>query len=330
MRQHLFWISVSLSALLFVGCLSAPPNLPPKVEVYGGHCDAVFPGSALESFRHPIDSGLTVKLGAPNHRVQDLILSPGESALLRARFTYGLTDKDLEDERVEVWLQRCPAWESLGIFLTDDEGFVTVDIPANLPKGDYLVRFVVLGDGTTADGIVAVWPRGVKVVLSDIDGTLTTSDFELFEDLLLGQDAEMFVDADTAMQTWAEKGYRIVYLTGRPQIISRYSRTWLAGHGLPPGPLKLTDQATEVIPTDSGVRVFKADFANELKARVGVEFVAAYGNATTDIGAYADAGIPKESTFIIGAHAGEEGTAPLTSYTDHLPFLSKVPQAVQP
>lgn len=35
---------------------------------------------------------------------------------------------------------------------------------------------------------------------------------------------------------------------------------------------------------------------------------AAYGNATTDITAYADAGIPKAATYIIGSNGGKDGT----------------------
>jgi phosphatidate phosphatase PAH1 len=48
--------------------------------------------------------------------------------------------------------------------------------------------------------------------------------------------------------------------------------------------------------------------------------VAAYGNATTDITAYENAGIPKDVTFIIGEYAGTSGTVaiPNDDYTDHI------------
>ena len=40
----------------------------------------------------------------------------------------------------------------------------------------------------------------------------------------------------------------------------------------------------------------------------GLEIFAAYGNTPTDITAYANVGIPKERTWIVGPHGGKEGT----------------------
>lgn len=328
-----------LAALLLSACdpgTNPDPNPDPDPDPdptpvpFEGHCDAPFPGSTLEEFRHPLISGATVLLGAPNHHFRDVFVAPGEPGVLTARFTYGITDKDLEDERVEVWLQRCPGWESLGVFLTTSDGFINVAIPQDLPKGDYQLRAVVLGDGTTADGMLPVWPPDVQVILTDIDGTLTTSDFELIDEFLLASDAEMFTDANLVMQTWAAKDYRIVYLTGRPQLINRYSRGWLKDHNFPLGPLKLTNNNTDVIPNEEGVQEFKTEFLVDLRDRLGVNIVNAYGNATTDIGAYAAAGIPKTNTFIIGENAGTENTIAIPSYTEHLPFLSTFPDATQP
>ena len=50
------------------------------------------------------------------------------------------------------------------------------------------------------------------------------------------------------------------------------------------------------------------------------DIVAVYGNAQSDIDAYADAGIPLETTFIIGPLAGGGGTQPIDGgdYTDHI------------
>jgi phosphatidate phosphatase PAH1 len=48
--------------------------------------------------------------------------------------------------------------------------------------------------------------------------------------------------------------------------------------------------------------------------------VAAYGNAVTDITAYANAGVPLTQTFIIGPLAGNSGTVaiPNMDYTQHI------------
>jgi hypothetical protein len=55
-----------------------------------------------------------------------------------------------------------------------------------------------------------------------------------------------------------------------------------------------------------------------LRNTVGLDIIRAYGNATTDIAAYADGGIPKAETWIIGEHAGKESTQPIYGdYTYH-------------
>lgn len=302
----------------------------PAADAWAGHCDAPFTAPAEVDWNHPLGAGYATALGDPNHRVRDLVLAVGEAGALRGRFTYGTVDKDLEDEDVEVFVQTCPGWEDWGTARTDSDGIVWVDVPADLPKGDYRVRMVVLGDGTTADGAIAVWPPGVEAVVTDVDGTLTTSDWQAVQDVAFGPDAEMYAGADAAMQRWAEKGYRLVYLSGRPQFVNRYSRQWLERHAFPFGPIHLTEQAVDVIPTDSFVRTFKAEWIADLQTRVGVVFRAAYGNATTDIGAYDDAGIPKADTWIVGDNAGADGTGAIGSYVDHVAVIAGYPDAVPP
>jgi phosphatidate phosphatase PAH1 len=59
-----------------------------------------------------------------------------------------------------------------------------------------------------------------------------------------------------------------------------------------------------------------------------VSWVAAYGNARTDIEAYEDVGIPKEKTFIIGPYAGEKGTTPIgEDYRSHVDTVEEYPEA---
>lgn len=298
---------------------------------FGGDCTASFPGQPSGEWNHSFSTPTFVtSQGGPNHRIRDVVLSPGEAGRLRARFTYGAFDKDLGDEDVELWLRRCPGWVKVGTTTTDDDGIAHFDLPRDLPKGEWSVKALVLGDGTTANGVVAVWPAGTQAIVTDIDGTLTTSDWEAVQDVALGSDAEMYPDADAAMRLWASKGYRILFLTGRPQAVNRYSRSWLEDHAFPRMPMQLTDDAEQVFPTDSGVRTFKGGRLRELSAK-GIEWQMAYGNATTDIDAYADAEIPKSDTWIIGSHAGEAFTQSLpNSYTSHLSLVRALPDASQP
>lgn len=297
---------------------------------FAGDCSPALPSIATQPWRDSAASALTTIQGAANHRTRDQIASPGEQVSVRGRFTYGVFDKDLEGEDVEVWLRRCPDWVKLGVFTTDGEGIIFVPMPADLPKGEYRLHFQVLGDATSAEGVFAVWPSGTQAVVTDIDGTLTTDDWQAVQDVIGLGEAVMHPDADAVMRAWAAKGYRLLYLTGRPQVVNRYTRAWVEERGFPPGPVQLTDSADQIWPTDSSVRAFKADRLSSLATGKGISWRAAYGNATTDIGAYADAVIPKADTFIIGANAGADGTQAVGSYTAHLPDLTRYPAAVQP
>lgn len=299
-------------------------------SISGGHCAATFPALSKQSWRHPTKSPVAKLAGAANHRVRDLILLPGQSAQMRGRFTFGSIDKDLEDETVELYLQKCPGWQLVSSKITDGDGVAWFDLPANLPPGDYRVRAVVRGDNSSADGMVAVWPKGVQVVVSDVDGTLTTSDWQLFKDVFGGKPAAMYADADKAIRTWATKGYRILYLTGRPQVFNRYSRDWLDAHNLPPGVVRLTDDAGDVVPSEQGVQVFKTDVLKGLLDSHAAKLRAGHGNATTDIGAYQAAGIANGDLYIVGPHAGENGSTAVPSYTALLAKLAGYPDAAQP
>nr|MBA2320394.1 hypothetical protein [Deltaproteobacteria bacterium] len=55
-----------------------------------------------------------------------------------------------------------------------------------------------------------------SAVLFDIDGTLTTGDGELIEDLLGDGAPHMRPGASAVAQRWANLGYLVVYITGRP------------------------------------------------------------------------------------------------------------------
>ena len=57
----------------------------------------------------------------------------------------------------------------------------------------------------------------------------------------------------------------------------------------------------------------------------------AYGNATTDIYAYLNAGIAADVTWIIGDHAGEMGTHAVTgAWTARVGEVAALPTVSQP
>jgi len=174
----------------------------------------------------------------------------------------------------------------------------------------------------------------------DIDGTLTTSDTELFQDIF----ADLFVPlgtgdyvpvaragaVDLTLRRGASQGYLLVYMTGRPYYLTDISRGWLADLAMAPGHLHLTDSNGEALPTEGGVGTYKAEYLAHLQS-MGLLLDLAYGNATTDIYAYAQAAIDPAVTFIVGDNGGTDGTVAVgDDYALHLQTIAAEPPVIQP
>lgn len=311
-------------------------------------CDDAALGTA-EGFEHTLTELVTVNAGSARHRGQDVVVISGQPQRLVGKFAYGDVDKDLKDERVDIYVQRdgC-VWELLGSEWTSEDGeygtvdgveddggriFFTIPAALALAPGRYPIRMVVRGDMSSAFIRLVVVEPGVQVAVFDIDGTLTTNDLqvalELVTEILGGTYVpEMHEGAPKVAWAWADLGYLPVYVTGRPDILRDPSEQWLIDRGLPPGVLHTTDTLSQALPTETGVGAYKTDFLTRLKEQVPI--AGAYGNAATDIAAYEAVGVPKDRTWIIGDNAGKQGTQALTSYVDHLPVAQGMPQAAVP
>jgi len=271
----------------------------------------------------------TVPQGAARHRCMDGIAVVGEDAEVACKFAYGPADKDLEGEDVEVFLRGgpCTTWTRLGGTRTDGDGRLHIKIPADAapPRGRYLIRAVVGGDGSAATATLYVVSAGASVAVFDIDGTLTVGDAELFRqiaDRLAGDDYHQRIrpGAAAVVQARAATGALPVYLTARADWLTDSTRSWLDAEALPPGPILFQASVKDSL-SHRRTRRFKARVLADLTAR-GLEIRAAYGNARTDIDAFADAEVSADRVFIVGPHAGEDGTVPIKDYREHLKALS--------
>jgi phosphatidate phosphatase PAH1 len=262
---------------------------------------------AKKSFRHTT-SNLVSKISDPHHGAYDVISNDGKNPVLAGRFVYGKVLKDLQDEDVTVFLDDCSNWKNLGTFRTNDDGEFAITVQsAGMAPGVYEARFQVMGDQSLATSYIWVMPKGVQLVVADIDGTLTTSDRELWEQILLGRVPESYPGAMDLTQAHSDLGWPVLYLTGRPYWLAERTRSWLAQHGYAFGPLVVTRKITEGLPLEISVGEFKDKVLANLKGKgFGLDY--AYGNATTDITAYIDASIPLSDIWTIGKHAGEKGT----------------------
>lgn len=256
-------------------------------------------------------NALAAALYAPWHMAHDAIVKAGTPASMTAKFDYDAAlHRDLENERVHAYVYGTgmSGWEYVGKYLTDSDGKVNVPLGTR-PVGEYVVRFVVEGDLSTTNGYLSVVDPGRDTVLFDIDGTLTTSDFEAYADYAGVRTATPYRHAPEMVQAYRDKGYQLIFLSARPYWVTRDGREWLGIQNIVPWHYHSNPYSAGPVPPD--IQRFKGDYIRHLREVVGLNIVRAYGNATTDIGAYEDAGLPKAETYIIGTHAGVGGTNPI-------------------
>lgn len=168
-------------------------------------------------------------------------------------------------------------------------------------------------DGSCATHTDWLEKPGTQFVVADIDGTLTSADAELI--MQLGDETyqpKMMAAANTLLQTWAAKGYFIVYLTARLHLYRPETVEWLAANGFPQGPL-ITSAMNNPQP-------YKTAWMNRMIQDFGWKPIAAYGNADTDIGAYQAAGLDNSIIFIVGPYGGDMGSTPIANmdFSDHI------------
>jgi phosphatidate phosphatase PAH1 len=350
---------VQLVLLLFLvsGCTSSGSSNPDASQDDGAisdggdssgdgrfqFCNSAQPPHDLpeESWENPLNEGLS--LTGADHSAQDVIAVLGETAAIVGKFAYGPTSKDLEGEWIDVWMDDCSgSYRSLGEARTDSDGRISLSVaPGDLPPtGAYSLYLRVKGDNTSTRSMLRVLPRGTRLMVFDIDGTLTTDDLELVEDIMVDL-FEPILSGDYVPQARAgagditklrrnTQGYVLIYLTGRPYMLTGRSRQWLDDLDFPPGNLHLCDDVDDILPSNDSVGDYKAAYLNLLISQ-GFEIAAGYGNASTDIYAYALAGIDKTRTFILGQNGGGENTVDLgDDYLDHLPIAQADPAAEQP
>ena len=302
-------------------------------------CDAMPPppGEAL-AWEH-LETNVIVLAGEPQHRVRDMFYVPGETQWLMGKFTYGTIDKDLKDERVDVYVQRNCAgpWMFMGQTLTTEEGahatvegvedtggwvYLAVPQELTLELGRHRVHMVVRGDLSTTDGFIEVVEPGTPIFLSDVDGTLTTYETEEFVDLLVGvlPDANPF--ASVALSTLQDKGYHAMYLTARPEFLVQRTREFVEIRGFPPG---IIHTSLELEGALGGAAV--AYKSGELAMLMGKGLIPTYvfGNTDSDAEAYNNAGILPLDHRVFFQFTDPDGGRRIESYQELVDEFTALP-----
>lgn len=311
------------SATPGAACVAAPKCTPAPFTADKG------------KFRHTRHK-LLAKVGDPRHRGIDAVLGPKDEQVVRAKLVYGEVDKDLEDEDVDVWVQRgCSgAWELLGEARTtgDDAkaaapgepeggGRVHFVIPEDkrLGVGLHPLRVVVRGDGSSAELSLLVTDGSLALAVSDVDGTLTGTETEAFEKLLSRDPASAHPDAAAAIGALAERGYQPVYLTARPEWLVPTTRAFLRERGFPPGIVRTSLTRTGYL--GDGAGEFKRVELEALRKRAPIQL--AFGNMPSDAAAYA-AVIPEPRWRLLYRLDDPRGRR-FEAYGDLLPDLRALP-----
>jgi hypothetical protein len=285
-----------------------------------------------QEWQHTIATPIIVASGAPGHSAQDPI-DPGSNVIVHGKFTYGILGVDLNDELIHVSVDDCTGWKDLGQVATNSAGQISMEVPSTTFPGPgvYEVRLQVLGDQSNTAAYVWVLPAGTRLALTDIDGTMTESDFQLFQQILDGSHVPVaYPGAQELTVAHTVRGHVVVYLTGRPYYFSPITRAWLSTLEFARGPLHVTDTNGEALPLDSGVGDFKKVYITSL-LDAGYVIDVAYGNASTDIYAYLGAGIPPEQVWIIGDNGGDQGThAVVGDWTGRVSEVEAMPAVSQP
>jgi len=309
---------------------------PPAECVPVPSCDAPPPSAGPTLDWENFESDIVSSSGAVRHRGRDMFYNPGDTHWVMAKFAYGPTDWDLSGERVDLFLLRNCLWEGgegdwepLGPAYTtsdgdhptvegveDSGGWVFFQMPQALPLGRHRIHFVVRGDDTRADTYIEVVEPGTPIILSDIDGTLTTSEWERLVDFLLDNIPDVNPGAPDALHALVDLGYRPMYLTARPEFLGNRTYEFIEQRGLPPGIIHTTLTTTGAMGAEA-----VAYKTAELQALADRGLVPhwVFGNTDSDAEAYDNAGIQPLDHRIFYQFDDPFGGRSIESYYDLVP-----------
>jgi hypothetical protein len=313
-------------------------------------CDAPLPPLGdPRPFKHT-GSKLAVATGSPRHRGHDMFVKPGDKQWLIGKFAYGPEDKDLEDEEVDIYLLRgCgSSWKKIGTWSTSDSsqpttlhadedgisdtgGRIYLDFSSlsgvkPLEVGRHRLRMVVGGDLSGTDQYFEVLPGGAKIVVSDIDGTLTTSETAAWTDIFGGTPPDANAGAADTLTTLAKRGFFVWYLSARPSWLGQKTHDWLDLRAFPPGLVRITDNFAGA--TGAPAATFKT--AELVALQKGVAIVPSYGfgNTSTDVDAYDNAAIaPAANRYFFKLDGDLKGGTRFDDYTKLVAPFTLLPTA---
>jgi phosphatidate phosphatase PAH1 len=179
-----------------------------------------------------------------------------------------------------------------------------------------------LGDGSGAYFVGYVAPRGTKVVITDVDGTLSWSENAIIK-TVLSRDHDI-KHRPSAPEALAKLPYPIVYTTARGDVFIDVTRKWLDRHGFPRGLLRLS-KGMFAKPGESAI-----EYKTKTLRSISVPIAAGIGNRKSDITAYTTIGLAAKQIFIHLPEYAKEVKKDLdagkaTGFADYLELPKLIP-----
>lgn len=261
---------------------------------------------------------VAARLGEPRHRGTDLIVAQtAPRQVIEGDLAYDAIDKASEDEDVEIFACTQNAWAKLGEARTDGEGHFALVLTGSsrLKPGLYDLYASARADRTGVGFLAYVASERAVVLVTDVDGTLTSSENAVVKQVIFNTNVGVQDGAPEAMRALAASGYQPVYLTARGRGLTQMTRAWLVMHGFPRGPIIMAHGLT--LPGNAALRHKKRALA-KLRSD-GVIATLGVGNRATDVAAYAGAGIPAQHLFVLATQYAKE-LGPAIDSNDAVPF----------
>ncbi len=320
---------------------TTPTETGPSSCALRPKCDAPLPDLGPKSDWRHTSTKITVALGSARHRGRDQFYKPGSKQWAIGKFAYGANDDDIKDEDVDVYLLRdCgTTWKKLGTYQTTQDGAHTTEegvidtggriyvdissVDAPLGVGRHRIHFVVKGDLSGADQFIEVLPDGARIVVSDIDGTLTTSESASWTEAFGASPPGANPGSPEVLTTLAERGFYVFFLTARPEWFVQKTRDWLTLRGFPPGMLHTTFSI--IGETGSAAIEFKTSELATLKTKTGITPTYGFGNTDSDSAAYENANLQPPANRYFFKYTDTRGGTTHDDYSKLVPGFAALP-----
>lgn len=152
-------------------------------------------------------------------------------------------------------------------------------------KAYFISALLLSGCSVTPTEISAPNGNSDKAVIFDIDGTLTPCNACIFSER---------ENASELVQTYADNGFKIIYLTARNVYFQFNIPFFLSLYHFPDGDIQVANSMAE----RKNFKTFKLNILKRY-TESGWTLFAAYGDSSTDFAAYLAAGVPQNKIFAI-------------------------------